>query len=321
MMKQKRYFEEYVSTNGIETYFLHYPNTDKQKPVLLFVHGGPGESTVPFMRFFYDAFGSLCSLVTYDQRGTGKTLIKNPAAKPEMRRLLDDLHAVIAHLKQLYAVEKVALIGQSWGSGLGSVYALEHPEDLLCYIGVGQLIDGSENERVGCGTLRAKIQEADNKKDLAALDAIGEYPFGESNPFSFDKLMRVRKLQRKYGLAVRFGASFFKAVLFSPHIKPNDLKAMKASFAANRELIEWVMTKFSLHDRPAKYGVPVFYLLGDRDYQTPFVISSAYFETIEAPFKRLITIRNAGHFPQLDNLQDFVSALREALETTAKMQV
>lgn len=318
-MKRKCYFEEYVPTNGVETYLLHYPNTDEQKPVLLFVHGGPGESTVPFMRFFKNAFGSLCSLVTYDQRGTGKTLMRSPAAKPEMRLLLDDLHSVIAHLKQRYDVKKVALIGQSWGSGLGSIYALEHPEDLLCYIGVGQLIDGRENERVGCETLRAKILEANSKEDLAALDAIGEYPFGEASPFSFDKLMRVRKLQRKYGLAVRFGASFFKAVLFSPHVKIRDLKAMKASFAANRELIEWVMTKFSLHENPAKYGIPVFYLLGDRDYQTPFVISSAYFETIEAPYKRLYTIKNAGHFPQLDNLPDFVSALREALETTVKL--
>ncbi|HWQ06386.1 MAG TPA: alpha/beta hydrolase [Feifaniaceae bacterium] len=312
-MNKKSYFEEYVSTNGIETYLLHYPE-DSSKPVLLFVHGGPGESTVPFMRFFKTSFGSICSLVTYDQRGTGRTLLKNPAGKPEMRLLLEDLHAVIAHLKQHYQVSKIALIGQSWGSGLGSVYALEHPEDLLCYIGVGQLIDGQKNERVGCEMLRAKILEADNSKDLAALDAIGEYPFGISSPFSFDKLMRVRKLQRKYGLAVRFGASFFKAVLCSPHNGLSGLKAAKASFAANREMIEWVMTTFSLYERPARYDTPVFYLLGDRDYQTPFPIASAYFDSIEAPYKQLVTIKNAGHFPQLDNLPDFVTALQQALE-------
>lgn len=319
-MKQKCYFEEFVSTNGIETYLLHYPNADTEKPVLLFVHGGPGESTVPFMHFFHQAFGSLCSLVTYDQRGTGRTLIKNPSAKPEMRLLLEDLHVVIAHVKQYYHVQKVALIGQSWGSGLGSVYALEHPEDLLCYIGVGQLIDGRKNERVGWETLRQRILDANSEKDLAALDAIGEYPFGESSPFSFDKLMRVRKLQRKYGLAVRFGASFFQAVLCSPHNGLSSLKAAKASFAANREMIEWVMTKFSLYERSAQYGTSVFYLLGDRDYQTPFSIAYSYFETIEAPYKKLISIHNAGHFPQLDNLPDFVSALREALEMAVKLE-
>lgn len=319
-MKQKCYFEESVSTNGIETYLLHYPNADTEKPVLLFVHGGPGESTVPFMHFFHRAFGSLCSLVTYDQRGTGRTLMKNPSAKPEMRLLLEDLHAVIAHVKQYYHVQKVALIGQSWGSGLGSVYVLEHPEDLLCYIGVGQLIDGRKNERVGWETLWQRILDANSEKDLAALDAIGEYPFGESTPFSFDKLLRVRKLQRKYGLAVRFGASFFKAVLCSPHNGLSSLKAAKASFTANREMIEWVMTKFSLYERSAQYGTPVFYLLGDRDYQTPFSIAYSYFETIEAPYKKLISIHNAGHFPQLDNLPDFVSALREALEMAVRLE-
>jgi pimeloyl-ACP methyl ester carboxylesterase len=132
--------------------------------------------------------------------------------------------------------------------------------------------------------------------------------------------MRVRKLQRKYGLAVLFGASFFKAVLCSPHNGLSSLKAAKASFAANREMIEWVMTKFSLYACPAKYGTPVFYLLGDRDYQTPFIIASSYFETIEAPYKKLISIQNAGHFPQLDNLPDFVSALQETLETAVRLE-
>ncbi|MEN6417686.1 MAG: alpha/beta hydrolase [Clostridiaceae bacterium] len=320
-MREKRYFEEFVSTNGIETYLLQYPNADIAKPVLLFVHGGPGESTVPFMHFFYQSFGSLCSLATYDQRGTGRTLMKNPSAKPEMRLLLEDLHAVIAHLKQYYHVPKIALIGQSWGSGLSSVYALEHPEDLLCYIGVGQLIDGQKNERVGWETLRQRMLDASSEKDLAGLDAIGEYPFGGSSPFSFDKLMRVRKLQRKYGLAVRFGASFFQAVLFSPHNNFSILKMAKASFVANREMIEWVMTKFSLYALPVKYDVPVFYLLGDRDYQTPFSIAASYFKAIEAPHKELISIHNAGHFPQLDNLPDFVSALQKALETAVRLDV
>ena len=304
--------EEYVPTNGIETYVLHLPQ-EGAKTVLLYVHGGPGESAVPFMWFFKRNFGPVCSLVTYDQRGTGRTCRKNPEAKPDLALLLEDLHEVISHLKRRYGVEKVALLGHSWGSGLGSVYALKHPEDLLCYIGVGQLVNGRANEATGAKRLRELILAANNKKDLAALDAVGEYPCGENDPFSWDKIMRVRKLQRKYGLAVRFGATFFREMLASPTLKFSDVLLMKKTFAFNYPMVEWVITSFSLEAYPKRYETPVFYLLGERDYQTPYVLASAYFDAIEAPQKELVLLKNAGHFPQLDDMPSFGAALQRML--------
>ena len=304
--------EEYVPTNGIETYVLHLPEQGV-KTVLLYVHGGPGESAVPFMWFFKRNFGAICSLVTYDQRGTGRTFRKNPLAKPDLSLLLEDLHEVVAHLKRRYGVEKVALLGHSWGSGLGSVYALTHPKDLLCYIGVGQLIDGRANEATGARRLRELILEANNKKDLAALDAIGEYPCGENAPFSWDKIMRVRRLQRKYGLAVRFSTTFFREMLTSPTLKLSDVLLMKKTFAFNYPMVEWVITSFCLEAYPKRYETPVFYLLGERDYQTPYVIATSYFNEIEAPRKELVLLKNAGHFPQLDDMPSFVAALANVL--------
>jgi len=315
-MKKRDYIEEYVPINGLDTYFLHFP-AEKEKPVILIVHGGAGESAAPLCGFFKKHFGSLGTLVTYDQRGTGRTFLKNPEAKPDLESMLEDLRLVIAYLKERYGVPKVALFGQSWGSGLGSVYALRHPEDLLCYIGVGQLVDGRMNEYEGSRVLKEKILAAGNKKDLAAFDAIGEYPYGDDSPFAWDKLMRMRRLQRKYGLAVRMNATFFKALFGSPTLRLSDLTVMKKTFAFNYGMLEFVITQFSLNKYPAEYGVPVFYLQGENDFQTPVTLASAYFETIKAPYKRLTILKHAGHFPQLDNMEDFVDALQSALETAA----
>ena len=312
-MKKRDYIEEYVPINGIDTYFLHFP-AEKEKPVLLIVHGGPGESAAPLCGFFQKHFGALCSIVTYDQRGTGRTFLKNPEAKPDLDSMLEDLRLVVAYLKKRYGVAKVALLGQSWGSGLGSIYALQHPEDLLCYIGVGQLVDGRMNEYEGSRVLKEKILAAGNKKDLAAFEAIGEYPYGESSPFTWEKLMRMRRLQRKYGLAVQMNATFFKALFGSPTLRLSDLTSMKKVFAFNYGMLEFVITQFSLNKYPSDYGTPVFYLQGENDFQTPVTLASAYFETIQAPYKRLTILKHAGHFPQLDNMEDFVGALQSALE-------
>ena len=48
------------------------------------------------------------------------------------------------------------------------------------------------------------------------------------------------------------------------------------------------------------YQVPVYYLLGERDFQAPYPIAQAYFETIRAPHKKLWMVENAGHFMMLD---------------------
>lgn len=310
--------EEYVPVNGVDTYLLHFPEAGG-KPVLLMLHGGPGESAAPLCYYFKRHFGQMCTLVTYDQRGAGRTFLKNPGAKPELSVLLEDLHAVIALLKERYGVSQVVLLGQSWGSGLGSVYALEHPEDLLSYIGVGQLVNGKQNESEGARVLKEKILAAGSQKDLARLEAIGEYPFGENTPFDWEKIMRMRRLQRKYGLAVRFSPTFFKALFSSPTLRLSDLTSMKKIFAFNAPMIEWVITRFSLETYPRSYGVPVFYLLGERDYQTPVTLATAYFETIEAPYKRLTLLKNAGHFPQLDNMADFTAALQSVLDAAVTL--
>ncbi len=317
-MKKRNIVEEYVRLNGIETYFLHYPE-ERGKPVLLVLHGGPGESAAPLCYYFKKHFGSICSLVTYDQRGAGRTFLKNPEAKPELSLMLEDLRLVIAYLKERYGVPKIALLGQSWGSGLGSVYALSHPEDLLCYIGVGQLVDGRMNEAEGARVLREKILAAGGGKDLAALDAIGEYPFGADSPFSWDKIMKMRRLQRRYGLAVRLNANFFRALFSSPTLRLSDLTSMKREFSFNYPMVEWVITRFSLNEYPSEYGVPMFYILGENDYQTPVTLAVAYFEELRAPFKRITILKHAGHFPQLDNMEDFVEALRDALDTAASL--
>ncbi len=165
--------------------------------------------------------------------------------------------------------------------------------------------------------LRKKILAANCKKDLAAFEAIGEYPAGESSPFAWDKIMRMRRLQRKYGLAVRMNANFYKALFISKTLRLSDLTSMKKVFSFNYPMIEWVITRFTLDEYPKAYGVPVFYLLGENDFQTPVTLASAYFETISAPSKRLTILKNAGHFPQLDNMADFVDALRGVLDSAA----
>ena len=80
-MVEKDYSEEYIKINGIFQYFLHYDFS--QKDTVIFLHGGPGESKANFAYHFAPYF-NFCNVVYYDQRGTGKTQLKNKTKADEI---------------------------------------------------------------------------------------------------------------------------------------------------------------------------------------------------------------------------------------------
>lgn len=63
-----------------------------------------------------------------------------------------------------------------------------HPQDVLFYIGAGQVIDIVENEKIGYEKLKEMIEKTGNKKDLARLEKLGTYP--ENN---YEKPMHPKK--------------------------------------------------------------------------------------------------------------------------------
>lgn len=70
---------------------------------------------------------------------------------------------------------------------------------------------------------------------------------------------------------------------------------------------------FDLEAMDRHYEVPVYYLLGDQDWQTPYPIAQEYFAGIETPRKQLILIPNAGHNTMIDQPGVFPQALRAVL--------
>ncbi len=66
----------FVDINGIPQW-LTITGTDCRKPVLLFVHGGPGNPNTPIADALFGAWAQDFTLVQWDQRGAGRTYGKN----------------------------------------------------------------------------------------------------------------------------------------------------------------------------------------------------------------------------------------------------
>lgn len=129
----------------------------------------------------------------------------------------------------------------------------------------------------------------------------------------FRKMGQVRKLQGKYHLAVDMDKNMIKMFLHSPVMGIVDILPFLTGMLVNMRVMEELMS-FDLREKGSQYQVPVYYVLGEKDQQTPVGLGVSYFEEIAAPDKELYLIKNAGHLTMLDNMEDYRAAICEIAE-------
>jgi len=93
--------------------------------MLLYLHGGPGDSISPRLRRFYDPVKY--HIVLFDQRGCGKSEPRNHTEKNSTKHLLSDIETIRKHV----GYEKMVVAGGSWGSSLAMLYAQSYPSRVL----------------------------------------------------------------------------------------------------------------------------------------------------------------------------------------------
>lgn len=306
----KEYQEEYININGANHYLLHY-KINPDAPVMLYIHGGPGQSEAMFAYVIEDFAKRNYNVVYYDQRGAGKTYLKNKKLKANMKLLNEDLIKIVLHLKKEYGKDKIGILGHSFGSILGSVFAIEHPEHVLYLVGCGQLINVKENEGFGYKKVKELIDKSGDANDKKYLDAIGDYPGdGGFNKAFMGKMKRLRKLQAKYNLVSGPDKEFMRMIKESPIVGVKDYFTLMLGAMHNKEVVS-EMFSFDLRNYGMEYKVPVYYIIGENDNQTPVEISTNYFQNIMAPEKKFYLIKNAGHTPMLENKADYQKAICE----------
>lgn len=304
----KKYNQTYLDIRSIKQFVLQYPLPNK--PVVVYLHGGPGQSIVPFAGYLNKEI-DFATMVYYDQRGTGRTQLKSKSSADEItiEELLLDLKKTIAYLKKQYHVEKVILLGHSWGSVLGTQYALRYPQDLHCYIGVGQVVHHRKAEKCGYDHLMDVMQKPD-EEDKKALAELGQYPMNVTYENAYETLIKFRDLQIKYKIGSE-ASVYLNIAKQSETFRLKDLIAMR-KVMQNIHLLEYMLDYNIENERD--YQVPIYYILGKEDWQVPSVVAAAYFDTIQAPQKQLYWIEHAGHLTNVDQPQAFNEAFKEIVQ-------
>ena len=267
---------------------------DSDKPILLFLSGGPGRSMMNNADNFTDILKTKFTIVQWDQRDAGKTLKLNSSpTQPSVEQMEKDTYQIIKFLTKELNQEKIYLLGSSWGNVLGFYIVENYPELLHSYFAVNPVISQLSSEMELLELLKVHFKENPTaSQELASVNI----------PFKIDEdLFFIRKwIFYKEG----------KEYVTSDDFKNGFLKWSETWSPVWNEVMH-----IDLPTTLKEVNCPIYFLVGKNDIQTSTEITEKYFEELKAPKKDLFSFEKSGHQIHHDEPEKFQNVLLQILET------
>jgi pimeloyl-ACP methyl ester carboxylesterase len=152
---------------------------NRDNPVVLFLHGGPGAPTDLLDFSVAPAWTPSFTFVQWGQRGAGKTFGSGGTVATDMTidRMAQDGIELAQFLRGHLHKDKIIIVGHSWGSILGVHMAKARPDLFYAYVGAGQVVNAQENEALNYRRVLAKARTLGDTKAIAELQASGPPPY------------------------------------------------------------------------------------------------------------------------------------------------
>jgi pimeloyl-ACP methyl ester carboxylesterase len=305
---------EAVEIGGLKQWLL-IRGRDRAKPVLLWLHGGPGSPTMPLAHRYDGDLIDHAVVVHWDQRGAGKSY--DPAvqvADLTLERYLADAREVVLYLRARLGAATIHLVGHSWGAFLGLMMARRHPDLIESYIGVGQAL-GLESFRVGYATLVERARVDGDERAIREIAALGAPPWT-----TLDQLASFGAWNHHFGGIMRQPPPDEGEAARSPYAAPRDAEglAVGAEVSVRATLANGHLMHHDLAREIARLEVPVAFFQGRHDNATSSIAVERYYQALEAPRgKRLVWFEDSAHFPMYEEPARFNQELSRALRADA----
>jgi pimeloyl-ACP methyl ester carboxylesterase len=286
---------------------------DLANPVLLWLHGGPGTTSMP-MAAHDGSLPEHFTVVHWDQRGAGRSYGVDPSTMT-VDQFVADAGDVVRHVRSRLASDHIFLVGHSWGTTLGALTAVRHPELLTAYVGVGHAVN-DEGIAVGYDWVLARAAEDGNMEAEQALSALGPPPWDDLDAFRVYGrwVSAFGGTSRAFGMGLLM-KEFVTTPLYSLRDVLNFLRGQ--SFSVSTMISNGEVQAIDLLQDAPRIEVPVLFVQGRHDYNTPGELAREYFDRLDAPAgKRFVWFEESAHFPQWEEPERFLSEmlrLREAV--------
>lgn len=300
---------EKVDLNGSQQW-ISIRGKDVNKPVLLFLAGGPGGSQLVTARRALGELEDYFVVVNWEQPGAGKSFdaVDRSTLSPE--RYVTDGIALTNYLRERFDEEKIYILGESWGSVVGVWMVQHNPELFHAFIGTGQMVAFLETDLMCYEFVLELMEERGNTAKVAQLKEQGPPPY--------------------YGKGVAMKEAAFLTETYAymnadPNIADdgfNTWQDLSGSEYGLYDKVNWFLGALVTMDavypqlwevdfrvQATQLEVPVYFLLGRHDVNAPPVLAEEYFELLDAPHKELIWFERSGHNPWVTESSVFVDVV------------
>lgn len=286
----------YVPIGGIEQWITIHGD-DRANPIVLVIHGGPGNPMSPISDSLFRSWQRDFTIVQWDQRGAGRTYSRNGpsvAATMSVERMAQDGVEVAEFLTEHLGQDKVIIFATSWGSVLGVHMAHARPDLFHAYVGHSQFVAWDANLAATYERLLERARAAADQASIDTLIELGPPPWSRAAIWP-----RFRRVYAPYQRAATTAPA--APMTLSPEYAS---QAEQASYSEAEDFsfehlwgltLSGPLTQVNLPALGAEFDVPIFVVQGEQDLWTAPDLARSYFESVTAPSKQFFLVEGAGH--------------------------
>jgi proline iminopeptidase len=281
--------EQFIQTKGAE---LYCKKMGSGSPVIV-IHGGVGFLIHDYFLPQMAALAKDHLVVFYDQRGMGRSKSEINPEQINVKTYVEDIEAI----RNSLGFKKVSLLGHSWGGFLAMHYAFTHPEAVDKLILVGSMSATSDEMGLFFAEVTKRLEPY--HEELEKMESSPQYLAGD--PQTIDTQQKI----------------VFQTYMYDPK-NINQVNLWKSQQANLNGFKIWEIFKeevfmqpYDLSDRLAKLQCPTLIVQGVAD---PMPMVTAEHLKALIPSSQLMKIEKCGHFPFVEQPEEFFKKLDEFLK-------
>lgn len=291
---------EKVRLGGVDQWLI-LRGEDVDKPVLLFLSGGPGASEAARVLRFNRALEKEFVVVIWEQRGCGKSYpSRKPSAALTTGQYVSDIIDLTELLRARFDEEKVYLVGHSWGTIIGALAAQQRPDLFHAYVGTAQMVDVLETDQMIYRMMMEHARRSGDSGFMQTLESQGPPPYFGKNPVGpystlFGREYAVYEAPNIKDPAYRRDGDILLLMLKQPEYGWLDRAYYLLGLMNTFNAVYPQLQAMDFRQDVTAFELPVYLVQGRHDMNNPSPIPEEYFRLIRAPHKQLVFFEDSGH--------------------------
>jgi len=272
------------------------------KPVLLYLSGGPGQSDLPFVRVLFANLEPDFVVVGWDQRGTGKSYpTLDPTSTLTLDQAVSDTIELTNYLRTRFDEPKVYLVGESWGTILGTLAVQRRPDLYYAWIGSGQMVSVRETDRRLYSQVLSLAEQTGDTSLAHTMHGFGQPPYDDvfANAFVMQQYDQLYKPYTPPESLQQLGATAARET------GPWGVLGREYNLVEKVSVMRGLMDMFSvmypqlqdidLRTTAPRLEVPYYMLDGAAELTARRDLALEWYAQLDAPTKRRYTFENSAH--------------------------